>query len=301
MTTKTVTKKAKIEQKRSDEVLAFVAETNIEKAIAELDKSKLETQRAISAVSVSLAEKYSKFQEVAQAYELKKMQLSELQQIEVNSNTLDELKVEIEKVRAAWAVEQADREASQTAEEEMWMAEQVKKHNEWLYKNNQEHTKKLDELNQQIARVKRDEELRHEAFEKNLSTRESDLKSREQELIDLRIMTHNFPEEIKSEVAREVAIATNSLKKDLEHKFEITQKDSQLKLALAESERHNAEQKAIDLANHVKQLEVEMAKAYASAKEVATEALKSASGRDAMAALQKVVEKDNQPGTQRGR
>src|SRR5262249_52690255 len=133
---------------------------------------------------------------------------------------------------------------------------------------------------------------KQEALEKDWAHREAELKRREKELEDLRTQVTNFPEVIKKEVNAAVAVATNSVKKEYETKIVLAAKDSETAQKLAGQEVVSLKQ-AIEKANaQLSELKSQLDQAHHDVKEISPKALESASGRSAMEALQKVLEKE---------
>src|SRR5262249_26070068 len=133
---------------------------------------------------------------------------------------------------------------------------------------------------------------KQEALEKDWAHREAELKRREKELEDLRTQVANFPEVVKKEVNAAVAVATNSVKKEYETKIVLAAKDTETAQKLAAQEIGSMKA-ALEKANtQIGDLRTQLEQAHRDAKDIAAKALESASGRSAMEALQKVLEKD---------
>jgi hypothetical protein len=229
---------------------------------------------------------------IESAIELKQQSLKQLYAIEREAISLDELQAEIEHQRKAWDEEQREKER----EFKMRVAERTKlwqrEEEEYDYKLAQEHKKTTDTFTDQMAQAEKDNKGRQETLEKSWSERETELKKREVELADLRKQVENFPEVVKKEVNAAVAIATNSLKKEYETKIVLAAKDTETAQKLATQEINSLSQTIVKLQAQIDGLKEQLDQAHHDVKEISAKALDSASGRSAMEALQKVLEKE---------
>ncbi len=129
-------------------------------------------------------------------------------------------------------------------------------------------------------------------LEKNWTEREAEMKKREMEIEGLRAQVASHPEVVKKEVNAAVAVATNSVKKEYETKIVLAAKDTETAQKLAAQELA-AMKLALDKATvQITDLRTQLEQAHRDVKEISAKALESASGRSAMEALQKVLEKD---------
>src|SRR5262249_39597138 len=133
---------------------------------------------------------------------------------------------------------------------------------------------------------------KQEQLEKNWSEREAELKKRETELAELRAFKEGNDERVKKAENAAVAVATNSVKKEYETKMTLAMKDAEMAQKLAGQEvaarRQTGERATAEIAG----LKAQLDQARADVKEISGKALESASGRDAMAAMQKLMEKE---------
>jgi len=143
-----------------------------------------------------------------------------------------------------------------------------------------------------MAQVERENREHQEGLTKDWADRETELKKRENELIELRQQVANFPEVVKKEVNAAVAIATNSVKKEYETKMVLSSKDAETAGKLAAQEATALTATISKLNHQVDDLKVQLEQAHRDVKEISAKALDSASGRTTMEALQKVLEKE---------
>ena len=92
-----------------------------------------------------------------------------------------------------------------------------------------------------------------------------------------------------------MAISTNSVKKEYETKMVLERKDAETAQKLAAQEINSLTTSINKLNAQVEDLKVQLDSARHDVKEISSKALEIASGRSAMEALQKVLEKDQPP------
>lgn len=143
-------------------------------------------------------------------------------------------------------------------------------------------------------RNKRNEQIRHEALEKSWGEREAALKSREGEFARLTQEVAAFPGKLQDAVNAEAARVSRELKANYEHQIALMKKDAESAKAVADLRVVALNEQIGSLQSQIEELHTQLVAARQDAKEVASEALKSASNRQLAETLQKVVT-DNAP------
>ncbi len=162
------------------------------------------------------------YDDLKQAIDAKKAELQALFGQEAAAKTLAELEADIQATRNNWDTERAERARLRQADEDAWR-----------FGFNQ---RKLAAEAQQTdeARVKaRAEEQRVYERELNWKRREETVAAAENELKALREQAATFDIRVKAASEKEVAIATNALKRTFEHEkqvSEITSKNNEARL-----------------------------------------------------------------------
>lgn len=284
---------------RETEVLEAVAGLSLDSVSTNLAAAQVEVQKSLADLSAKLVDRLGLLKKVEAAIQLKQEELKQLYEIEAKEIELDDLRAEIERQRETWEEEQ-DRKRREFEEQRAERAKQwAREEEEYEYERAQARRKKEDEFKQRMEDKEKENRNRQELLEKTWAEREAELKKRETELVELRQKVEQFPEVVKKEVNAQVAIATNSVKKEYETKATLAAKDLETFQKLAEAEK-TALRQALEKANsEVVSLKTQLDQARADVKEISAKALESASGRDAMAAMQKFMEKDQ--GTKQGK
>jgi hypothetical protein len=284
------TKNKKIESVEAQAVLTTVRGLSLPKVVAEVSDLQLSIQGQLAALSNSLANKITQVEQLDTAIGLKEQRLKELHGIESEAITLDDMRAQKEAEQVKW---QADRD-SRTAEwddetqerAKRWQREEANYAYTWAQKLERE----KEAFEADVARAKRNEQIRQETLAKAWSERENAIKAKETEFTALKQQVDGFDARLKAEVAKEVAVATNALKRTYDHEKALLVKDNEASQKLADMSVKSAEAKVAAMTEQIKELQAQLLAARTDAKEVATQALQSASGRQVADALQRVVD-----------
>src|SRR5262249_39500048 len=150
---------------------------------------------------------------------------NKLHEKELVLSSLDQLEEQIAQTRKAWDEEQAAKKREFAEEQSDRNKTRKREEDEYQYRIKQEHMKAEHAfawLMQQQERANKDKQ---QLLEKGWAERETELKKREQEVVDLRQFKDQSPEMIKKAVNAEVAVATNSVKKEYETRMTLSNKD----------------------------------------------------------------------------
>lgn len=278
--------------KQEAEILTAVNELTFESLGQNLTGTQIELQQVLASLSAKMTEKLQILKDIEAAIKIKKDELAQLRDIEVKASTLDELDAQINQTRLIWEEEQVQKKRAfaemQAERNKTWAREEE----DYKYKVAMERRKAEDEFREKQATLEKTAREKQETLEKDWADRENELKKREQELADLRKFKEDAPEMIKKEANAAVAIATNSVKKEYETKAQLAAKDAEMAQKLATQEVASLQNNIQKLSTQVEDLKVQLDQARADVKEISSRALESASGRSAMEAMQRVMEKE---------
>jgi hypothetical protein len=280
---------------KATEVLQSVAGLNLDTVSGKIAATQVEVQKSLAGLSARLVEELETLRTVEEAITLKREELKQLYDLEAAAVDLDDLYAKIDSQRAAWDEEQGRKQrefAELQAERNKQWARAEEEHQ---YEVAQEHKRQEDGFRAKIEEQQKANRNKQEALEKGWAEREAELKKHETELQELRARVEVIPEQIKKAENAAGIIATNSVKKEYEHKMVISTKDMELAQKLAAQEVASLKQ-ALDKATaQLSELKAQLEQAHHDVKEISAKALESASGRSAMEALQKVLEKEPSP------
>lgn len=284
---------------RETEVLEAVTGLSLDSVSTTLASTQVEVQKSLADLSAKLVERLQMLKNVEEAIQLKQEELKQLYNLEAKEIELDDLKAEIDKQRETWDEEQARKmrefEEKRSERAKQWGREEE----EYKYQWAQQQRKMEDAFQQKLEDQEKANRNNQELLEKNWAEREADLKKREADLADLRAKVEAFPEVLKKAENAAVAVATNSVKKEYETKATLVQKDLEMFQKLAAQETASLKQALEKAGGEVNGLKTQLEQARADMKEISAKALESASGRDAMAAMQKLMEKE--PSSKQGK
>jgi len=277
---------------KEQDVLESVADLGMESLSSDIAKTQVEVQETLAGLSAKLTARLQVLRNIEGAIGLKEQELAQLYEIEKAVTTLDDLHLQIKTKKQEWEdeeVAQKRKAAEQQAERQRAWA---RSEEEYAYKTAMDRRKAEDLFASKMALMNKEAAEKQEALEKDWAGREGELKKRETELNDMRQQVANFPEVIKKEVNAAVAIATNSLKKEYETKIVLAAKDSETAAKLATQEVASLTATQLKLHAQIDDLKAQLEQAHRDVKEISAKAFESVSGRSAMEALQKVLEKD---------
>jgi len=292
------TKNRRAMQIQEAEVLASVKDLNLDSVSKSIAETQVEIQKVLSDLSGKVLERLQELENVENSIKLKKDELKQLHEIEIQATTLDELEARIKEQRREWEEEQATKQRDfkemQSERNKQWKREEE----EYQYRISQEHRKQQDTLTTMLGQQQKDNKEKQDQLEKTWAEREGELKKREQELTDLRDFKSTNDERIKKEVNASVAVATNSLKKEYETKMMLAAKDAETDRRLAEQTIASSTQNLAKMQTQLDDLNTKLEQAQRDVKEISAKALESASGRATTDALQRIMEKEQGSGKQ---
>jgi hypothetical protein len=272
MATKTKgTKQVQAQQADAAKTLNAVKDLDAANVIADVGVLQLTVQNTLADIGGKIAGKLAQLKQVEEAIGLKEARLKELHQIDTASITLDQIQADIEAVREAFRKEAEENEEQRSRE--------------WDRKNEDlEYTfnKKKREKDEYLFNT---EAAKHAHWDQ----REKELKAREMELADLKALAASFDSRLNNEISKETAIVTNTLKKQYDHEKQLLQKDAEVAAKVAESNLKAKDESIASLSGRIAELTSQLATARQDAKEVATKALESASGRQVVDALERAA------------
>jgi hypothetical protein len=277
---------------RETEVLEAVAGLSLDSVSSNIASTQVEVQKSLADLSAKLVERLGLLKKVEEAIHLKSEELKQLYNIEAKEIELDDLKAEMEKQREGWGEEQARKQREFEELEADRRRKWERDEEEYQYELAQKHKKQEDGFKGKMEDLEKANRNKQEQLEKSWAEREAELKKRETELAELRTKVENFPEVVKKAENAAVAVATNSVKKEYETKATLAAKDLETFQKLAAQETAALKQ-ALEKANaEVTSLKAQLDQARADVKEISARALESASGRDALAQLSKLMERE---------
>jgi hypothetical protein len=269
----------KVQAAEASATLDAVKEIKVPSVVDDFSKLGSKVLDTLSGLQGEVTKRINLLDTINGAISLQEKRLQELHGVEAATVSLDEVKAGIESEKAAWEAEKAELEKDQQREEE-----------EYNYNLAQQRKLQNDQFESTLAKRKREEELRKEVLEREWADIKLGLENRKSEYDAAAAKLATFDSAVKANVDREVAIATNSLKRSYEHEKALTQKDYEATIKVMESENNNLSKQVSSLLGEVSNLKSDLVGARNDAKDVATKALEASSGRQALEELRRAGE-----------
>lgn len=282
-------KNKKVEAVEAKAVLDTVKDLELTSVVAEIGSLQVSVQGTLANLTATITNKLQQVDQLDTAIGLKESRLQELYGIEKEAVSLDDMKAQKEEADRVWLKERDQRDAEWTEEEAERQKLWARAEEDHKYKTALLHKKIQDEFEANNNKRARDEQIRIETLERTWRDREDALKGKEQLFVDLKSQVDGFDQRLKADVAKAEAVVSNSMKRHYEHEMALLKKDfdSEKNLHIANMSAVNSQMESQD--RQIVELQKQLALARADAKDVATQALQSASGRQVADALQSVV------------
>lgn len=292
----TATKKIK---KQSEKVLDVVSTLKPQTVIEEIGALQNTLQGTLAGLSAQISIKLEQMKNVDEAIVLKQEELNELYGIDAEALSLEEMREKHEQEDSDWQKQCFARQAQLEDDEEERVKRWQREEEEHSYDMAQKKKRSQEEYNVEIATRRRAETIRQEDLEKQWKTREEIISTQEKDVVALKTQVAGFDDRLKAETAKAEAIAISRVKKEYEHEVMMLKKDIESEKVLNSTKVSALDDTINNLQMQISDLQKQLSEARTDAKEVTSAALRSASGRQAMQALQRVV--DNQPSTSKSK
>lgn len=286
----TTTKKTK---KQSEKVLDVVSTLKPQTVIEEIGALQNTLQGTLAGLSAQISIKLEQMKNVDEAIVLKQEELNELYGIDAEALSLEEMREKHEQENCEWEKQCLARQAQMEDDEEERAKRWQREEEEHSYDIAQKKKRSQEEYNAEIAARRRAETIRQEDLEKQWKAREEIISAQEKDVVILKNQVAGFDDRLKAETAKAEAIAVSRIKKEYEHEVMMLKKDIESERILNSTKVSALDDTINSLQMQISDLQKQLSEARADAKEVTSAALQSASGHQAMQALQRVV--DNQP------
>lgn len=297
---------------RSAAVRASVQGVTVETAVQNTANLGLEVQRALAGVSEKLVQATQELADTNEAIRLANEELETIHKIDTAATAIDILIQDYEeknktleetfKEKETLALREETERARKTQEAERNSAQQRQREiDEYTYKKNQERAFAEDAFKEKMRVQARDNEIRQQELARGWADREASLKAQEEETVKLRAEVASYPEKLSKETAAQVAIATNSLKRNLEMEFSLKSKDMETNARIQQAQLVELNKQLTSATEINARLQAQLDLANAKVESIATKAIEGSSKRDAFeAAMQLNQSKDNST-SQRGK
>lgn len=281
-------KTREVETRKVEAALKNVSDLSPETAAQEITQLNLTLGRTLSEFQQKVFEQAQRVQDLDVALAVKTAELQSLFDKEVVASETSALVERHEKIKKEIEEEKARFEKEQIEQRADLEKKRQRENQEYEYNKSIQRRDAEDKFTLDSRRRKQELAEEESSLRKGWAERESTLKSTEKEIEDLRTKVNGFPEVLKSEVAREKAIVANSVKQDLTHQFQLTQKDLENRLLLADQKERAGQTTIAALSSEVEKLRRQVEVAQDRVVDLAQGVSSSFAGKEALLAVQSV-------------
>jgi hypothetical protein len=256
------TKKQQAQATRNTASISKAQSIDLTKTLGGITSAGVTIQGTLSKISEEIIQKHAELQAVDEAIALKKQDMENLHGVDQVLLSIDEAKAQ-----HAQYLEEQNQQREQLAKENLAVLTQRNQDRQrdeeaYSYKVQQARKADNDAWSEQVRVRANAERDRQEAFEKDVANREAVLKLKETEYQAAIEKAKTFEAEVDKATKREVAIVTNVLTKDFNHKTEIAaiQHSTQVEKLTADNQRLTAS--AATDAAQIKELQAQLKTAY---------------------------------------
>lgn len=298
-------KLAELLNSRRRDVESTVAGMSIEKTVQGLSTLGLDVSRSLNLVQEQISDTLAELHVLQEAVELKRAELSQLHDADVAATALSqmvdeyekkrvELETELAEKRNDWNREQAEHARAVAERNTDTAKSRMREESDYKYAIERER-KVAQDTYEETLRAKTKEVLeKNEKMMKEWAAREEAVSSREAEFADMKKKVESFQDTVNAEVAKAEAILKNSLTRDFTSKFVLQQKEAESDRRVLELRVQTFEENLKNRDALIANLQDQLVSAGAKVQEIASKALDSASGKQALAAVTQQIAKQQE-------
>lgn len=293
----------------------------LETAVQVLTSAGLGMSRALTDLTNRLQETAKQVEELTEVKALLAKDIEELHGKEVAASAIEDMVADFDErkeklqidfaafskqidltkadLRAAWEREQSEHQRQVQERNQTIAQERVRENDQYGYKTMQERARAEQDFKNRMADAQRANELKQADLERGWKEREVVLATKEEELKALQARVAGIQGEIDSAVKREVAIATNSLNRDSKHQVEMLVNSQAAKEQVLNAKIEGLTTQLVSANKTIADLTAQLVAANEKVAKIAADALTAASGRQALAEVQGMLQTQGSNGAQR--
>lgn len=282
----------KAEAAQATAALSALKERTVESAVDSLSKANVEINRTLSNLQEQVVSKWEEVSTLDTAIAAKQQELQSLFDRETVAEEITTLFHKYNAFKEDLAKERAEAEMQWERAQADKRSERAREEAEYQYGLKQKRQVIDDQYNVSDQKRNRAWQEQEEQLKKGWAQREEALAADEQELSGLRDRVAHIEDEKKAAVDKAVAIATNALKKDLTHEYQLALKDLETRNTII-SQQYATSQAALTKAeSEVERLRAEVNTAANRIVDISKSGFESVSGQLALSSI-----KDSLSGT----
>jgi hypothetical protein len=275
---------AQVKEKEAKRVLDSEGSFNLEALLKTLNQSQISIQEVFGLAASELTTRLNHLNDLNTLLKIKEASIQELAEAQDLLVNLSELREVVRKEREDWEKELEKLEVDFAQKEEDLKLELSRKNDIAQYNFDREWKMKRDQ---------REDEEKQRGLK--LKEREDLLQSREKEFNDYKALVEAMPAKIKSEVDREVAIATNAIKREHTHILQMKDMDLNKIKEMSILRESALEDRISTLLNQIEELKKTNEVANSSMRDIAKSALDSSAERKLSESLMNLNKNSESP------
>lgn len=308
----------KLEARAADQAVAAAEQLSTEGVVKSIGELKGVVGKMLTQLSDRLEEQVSRYVQVQRAIVAKDTELKEIYEIQRSASTLtaliesqerqrtqfeaelahdrEELEREVNQSRKLWEDEEKLRETVNKDRDAAEQKRREREKEEYRYAFAREQQQARDVFADEMAAANKELAERKAAADKELAERERAIKSREEELANLRQRAESVPKEMDAAVARAVKDATTRQQQDGAAREELLKRQFDGERNVLTTRITSLEQTAKEQSDQIARLLVQSEKAYGQVQEIAVRAIEGSGNAKQIASLQQLLADQSRKG-----
>jgi len=270
--------------------LAATSEADVKKTLDQLNDLQVSVQGTLAGVGVSMATKIEELTQLETAISARKDELKEIHSIEMDADTLANIKqqIEEEEERAAETAAATDKAFAlrRSEQDQEWQ----RRGEEHAYAQGRRLERIAAEADDARTTAQRAEAVRTEDVNRDLAARVAVVAEREEKAEELQTKVDGIEDLVATAAKEATDAATKTLTAGFGHERALLKKDAESAAQLAAATITNLTGDVQSLQTRIEMLADQLATAQKDAKDVATAAVEASSNRQALSTLQAAVE-----------
>jgi hypothetical protein len=282
---KKVAKKCEVEK-----IVDAVAGLNVSDVVSQIGELQVSVQKTLADLSGTITQKLVERDEIAKAIDAKKQQLQEVYAIEQEALSLENMKAMREAEQSQWDQQRQQQRIAWQDETSARTKNWTREEEEHAYAVKIRNVRAEEEHKASVDKHMREEAIRQDILQRGWKDRENAIAAQEADIKALRDQAAGFESRVKLEVDKQVAIVSNTIKRNHDQELALLRKDTEANDKLHKSELASLQNTIGSMAEQIDALKEQLEVARKDAKEVTQKALEATSQKEAFSALQRVVD-----------
>lgn len=276
------------EEKQNKEISDRVSDLSKDDIGKSIESLKMNLNDSLNGLLEELSMEYKKLSDIKMAIEVEKKKLEDLYSLTANTDSLatmllvqkekkEAFEKEMTEARLLWETE---KQRHKTADEEHVnevAKQRQREEEEYTYNLKTARQKETDEYKAKEQQLERELQERKAKFEQEMMERETNLKTAEAELVELRKCHAEYPQLLEKALVDKETEITKNLQTEYEFKNKLSEQQNAAEIRLKDQQINSLQEKIKELQAQVKEYADKALRAEASVKDIALKAIQNAS------------------------